>query len=388
MKPRPLIDPKSKPEVPGSFIVDNGRYYWYIPGWIRRQRLVPKGEKFSTKDKATALRIAKKLWNDIKNNNPQLAANVRKHTRVNGMATQDKAVAKRVAAKMWKHIQEKTPQLAAKILTDNRARSKDRWYAQIVAERKHQFLGSFQTQAEAESAYVKEFEKIWDYPSGYNVRCIPKIDKVWPTWEEQKSRLALMNEHPRMPVIGHSGEAESLKPMIRRMQRIGWLVKNVMVVLDGNSLTASQDIAIQSRGKHWYSEIKKQGKRVVICGSASIDKDTGRIRITIYNPGFNKKRVLAEEIYHIGFKIIQYSSPKTFGMVQRWHKHQLRKGCDPTFSMSDMFSINMALEESVMRTSLPRHVVKYARNMLSETNCVPGSVIEKVKKNWSVLQPA
>jgi len=165
-------------------------------------------------------------------------------------------------------------------------------------------------------------------------------------------------------------------------------VKNVILVLDGNSPVASQDIAIQSRGRQWYGEIKKQGKRAVICGSASIDRDTGRIRITIYNQGFDNKRVLAEEIYHIGFKIIQYSSPKTFEAIQRWYKRQLKRGTDPTFSMPDMFSTKLALEESGTLTDLPRHVVRHARNMLSTTSSTPDSVMKKVKKNWSVLQPA
>ncbi len=62
MKPRPLIDPKNKPKVPGSFIVSNGRYYWHIPRSVKRRGLVPEGERFSTKDKAVALGIAKKLW--------------------------------------------------------------------------------------------------------------------------------------------------------------------------------------------------------------------------------------------------------------------------------------------------------------------------------------
>ena len=172
MKPRPLIDPKSRPKVPGSFIVSNGRYYWYIPGWVKRRRLVPKGKTFSTKDKTTALRIAKKQWNQIKKNNPELAANVRKHTRVNGMATKDRAIAEKVAAKMWEQIQKKSPKLAAKILTDNRPRAKDHWHAQICSERHHRFLGSFETQAEAEAAYVKEFKKVWGYwPTG-NAFCI------------------------------------------------------------------------------------------------------------------------------------------------------------------------------------------------------------------------
>ena len=206
MKPRPLIDPASKPEVPGSFLVSNGRYYWHIPQWVKRKRLVPKGETFSTKDKATALKLAKKLWNQIKKNDPELAANVRKYTRVNGMATKDRAVAEKVAAEMWEQIQKKSPKLAAKILTDNRPRAKDHWHAQFCSERHHRFLGSFKTQAEAEAAYVKEFEKVWGYPPGYDVRCIPKIDKVWPTWTEEKARLALMDGHPRLPVIGKSAE--------------------------------------------------------------------------------------------------------------------------------------------------------------------------------------
>jgi len=105
------------------------------------------------------------------------------------MATKDRAVAEKVAAKMWEQIQKKSPKLAAKILTDSRPRAKDHWHAQICSERKHRFLGSFKTQAEAEAAYVKELEKVWGYPPGYNVQCMPKIDKVWPIWTEEKARF-------------------------------------------------------------------------------------------------------------------------------------------------------------------------------------------------------
>ena len=45
-------------------------------------------------------------------------------------------------------------------------------------------------------------------PPGYNVQCIPKIDEVWPTWTEEKARLTLMDEHPKMPVIGKSAVRE------------------------------------------------------------------------------------------------------------------------------------------------------------------------------------
>jgi len=333
MKPRPLIDPRSKPEVPGSLIVNNGRYYWWIPGWVRRQRLVPKGEKFSTMDKSVALRIAKKLWSQIKQDDPELAANVQKHTRINGMSTKDRSVAESVAARMWRDIKKNDAELAARISKDNRPKATDHWYAQIVANRKHRFIGSFRTRTEAEAAYAREFEKVHGYPAGYNVQCIPKIDKVWPTWEEEKARLEQMDEHPRMPVIGQSPQAGTLSPMVARMQIVDWLVRDAMLVFDDNSPVASPDIAIESRGRRWFEEIKKQGKRPVIRGSSAIDKNTGRIRIAVYRQGFDNNQVLAEEIHHIGFKIIRYVDPDTFAAIRRWYKRQLRDGADPTFSM-------------------------------------------------------
>jgi hypothetical protein len=377
MRPRPLIDPENKPKVPGSFIVCNGRYYWHIPRWVKRKRLVPKGEVFSTKDKATAFRIAKKLWNQIRKKNPELAANIQKHTRVNGVATKDKAVAKKVAAKLWKQIQKDDPELTAKILTDNRPKAKDHWHAQICSERNHRFLGSFETKAEAEAAYTKEFEKIWGYPPGYNVQCIPKIDKVWPTWTEEKARLALMDEHPRLPVIGKS--AEPLKPMINQMQKVDWLVNNCIVVLDDNPPVASREVAVQSHGEQWYAEIKKQGKRPVIKGSASIDKDSGRVRITVYGQGLSESRVLAEEVYHVVYEIIRHASPKTFASIRKWYSNRLKDGLDPTWMIHEAFAELMVQEaEFPESTDLPRNVVNYAQRVFSDRNIVPKWAMKKV----------
>jgi len=377
MKPQPLIDPESKPEIPGSFLYQNGRYYWHVPRWVKRKRLVPKREKFSTKDNVVALKLAKKLWSQIKKNDPELAANIRKYTRVNGMATKNRATAEKVAAKLWKQIQETKPRLAAKILQDNRPRSKDKWYAQIVAERKHKFIGSFKTKAEAKAAYVKEFEKIWGYPPGYNVQCIPKIDKVWPTWTEEKARLSLMDEHPRMPVIGKS--AESLKPMISQMQKVDWLVNNCIVVLDDNCPVASKEVALQSRGENWYAEIKKQGKRPVIKGSTSIDKDTGRVRITVYGQGLSESRVLTEEIYHVVFEIIRHASPKTFASIRKWYSNRLKHGLDPTWQIHEAFAELMVQEaEFPESTDLPRNVVNYAQRVFSDRNIVPKWTMKKV----------
>jgi len=380
MNTRPLIDPKSKPKVPGRFIVEKGRYYWCIPGWLGRQRLVPKGKKFSTKDQAVALRIAKKLWAQIQKSDPKLAANVRKHTRINGTAAKDRATAERIAARMWRDIKKNDPELAAKILTDNRPKAQDHWHANIVVNWKHRFIGSFKPRAEAEAAYAREFEKTYGYPPGYNVQCIPKMDKVWPTWAEEKARLALMNEHPRMPVIGQSTKTEPLEPLVKRMQRVDWVVENCILVFDDIAPVASQNVAIQSRGEKWYAEIKKQGKRPIIQGCASIDRDTGRIKITVYGQGFCQSRVLTEEVYHVVFEIIRHASPRTFESIKKWYSNRLKHGLDPTWHIHEAFADLMVQEEEFPgSTDLPRHAVKYARRAFSTNNTVPDSTIEKIK---------
>jgi len=380
MKPRPVIDPKSKPEVPGSFTVNNGRYYWSILGWVKRRGLIPEGERFSTKDKAVALRIAKDRWAQIQENDPELAANVRKHTRINGKATKDRATAERVAAGMWRDIKKNDPELAARILTDLRPKARGYWYAYVSVDVKSRYIGSFKTRAEAESAYAREFKKVHGYPAGYNIQCIPKMDKVWPTWEEEKARLDYMNEHPRMPVIGQSTKTEPLNPLVKRMQRVDWVVENCILVFDDNSPDASQDVAIQSRGEKWYAEIKKQGKRPVIQGCASIDNDTGRIKITVYDQGFRQSRVLIEEVYHIVFEIIRQASSRTFASIEKWYAHRLKHGLDPSWYIHEAFTDLMVQEEEFPgSTDLPRHVVRYAQRVFSTTNTVPDSAIERIK---------
>ncbi|MBC8470370.1 MAG: hypothetical protein H8D56_12945 [Planctomycetes bacterium] len=380
MNPKPLIDPKSKPKIPGNFLVDHGRYYWYVPQWIKRQRLVPGGEKFSTKDKATAERIALGMWNKIKKEDPKLAANVLARTRCQGLATKDKTIAEKVAARMWRQIKKNQPDLAAKIMTDNRPKAKDHWVAQIIADGKHRHVGSFNTRTEAEAAYAAEFKNTFRYPPGYNVQCIPKLDKVWPTWTEQKARLALMDKYPIMPVIGRPADMDELNPTVERMQKVDWLVKNCILVFDDNSPTALPDIAIQSRGQRWCAEIKKQGKRPVIKGSASIDRDTDRIRITVYGQSFSENQVLTEEIYHIIFEIIRHANPKNFESIKKWYSNRVKKGLDPTWHIHEAFAELMVKEEeSPGSTDLPRRVVNYAQKAFSATNTVPDLIMEKIK---------
>jgi hypothetical protein len=384
MKPRPLIDPKSRPKVPGTIFKDGSRYYWVIPGLLKRQRLVLKGQRYSTQDKTTAERIAIRIWNELKRQDPFLASTIIKRTRSQGLATKDKAIAIKVACKLWRKIQEQDPELAAKIQKDNHPEAKDHWQARIHANGEYRHIGTYRNSQEAQAAYIREFEKTWGYAPGYNVQCIPKIDKVWPTWQEEKARLEKMHQYPRVPVIGQSDQTEALLPMIERMQRVNWLTRNVILFFDENSPCVSEDIAIQSRGKRWYEDIIRQGKRAVVCGSASIDKDTGQIRITIYNQGFTDSRVLAEELYHIAFKVIKHSRQENLEQIRRWYQCQLIKGADPTFLMPDMFCSNMALQESGVKTTLPNYVVKPARDIFSDRSSIPDCVMEKVKANWSI----
>jgi len=163
------------------------------------------------------------------------------------------------------------------------------------------------------------------------------------------------------------------------MQKIDWIVENCILVLDGNSPAACRDMAIQSRGEKWYTEIKQQGKRAVICGSASIDKNTGRIKITIYDQGINESRVLTEEIFHIIFEIIRHTSPKTFASIEKWFSRRSKKSLDPTWQMHEAFAELMVQEtQSAGSTDLPRCAVSYAQNIFSTNKIVPASTMKKV----------
>ena len=54
MKPVALVDDRNKRKLPGTIGNCQGRYFWVVPGLLKRQRLVAKGEKFSTPDRTTA----------------------------------------------------------------------------------------------------------------------------------------------------------------------------------------------------------------------------------------------------------------------------------------------------------------------------------------------
>ena len=65
MKPVALVDNRNKRALPGTIGNCQGRYFWVVPGLLKRQRLVAKGEKFSTTDRTVAEKIALQLWKNI-----------------------------------------------------------------------------------------------------------------------------------------------------------------------------------------------------------------------------------------------------------------------------------------------------------------------------------
>ncbi len=146
-----------------------------------------------------------------------------------------------------------------------------------------------------------------------------------------------------------------------------------------NPRRVDEVIAIRSRGRQWYEEISNRGKRFVIQGCTSIDKDTGRIGITIYRPGFDNEQVLAEEVYHVVFGILRQAHPKSYQAAQRWYESNLKKGADPTVSLDEAFSKSMRMEETGVTTGLPRRVARQARSIFSSDGKVPDSVMERVK---------
>ena len=379
MKAVPLIDPATAPKFPGTIFKNGSRYYWFIARHLKRQRLIPKGEKFSTDDKATAEKIALAKWKQIQKDKPAFAARVLKHTRSKGLATKDRQLAEKIALKMWRDIQKNDSKLAAKILTDHRPEPSEHWHAQIKTDGNVRYIGSFTTKKKAQAAYKCEFEKYHGYPVGYNIQSIPKMDKVWPTWKEQKKRLQSLDIKPVMPVIGPIDKAKPLIPVIDRLKKVDWLARNCMVVLDDNAPRATLDMTLQSRGQVWLGEIKGQGQNTSIYGSTAVDTDSRRIRVTLFGPAFNDAVVLAEEVYHLAYRIIGSTQPAIAKQIRRWYDKGIKTGLDPTLSEDEAFAQAMAHEEvDGYQCDLPRGVVRHAKKLLSPSCSVPASVLENI----------
>jgi hypothetical protein len=268
-------------------------------------------------------------------------------------------------------------------------RRRKAWQAQIAFKGRQKYLGIFKNKADARATYNEAAAEMGHIPG------LPDIDKIWPTWEQQKDRLAQFNERARMPIIYQQQDThkerkfglrppEALRDLVERMKGVGWLVHHCLLAFDDNWPSASQEIAVKSRGRRWCDDIKKRGRRFVIQGCTWVDKDAGRIRITIYRPGFGNEKVLAEEAYHVVFGIIREADPTAHRATQRWYKSRLKSGADPTACLDEAFSKSMALEDSGVATSLPRSLVKRAQQVFSPAGRIPASVMDKVKTSWSM----
>jgi hypothetical protein len=344
-----LIPDKEKNKLPGSLIKNKpGGYFWWIPHLKFRRRMVPDGQKVATKDLKTAKKLQLQEWKKIQKYEPQLAEKL-KGMRKWGTATKHKPTAVKIAKKYWNQMQKSEPQITARIMSDKRPETTK-----------------------------------------------PEMDVVWPSWTEQKTRLALIENKPQMPIVypeqGIRDEweyglhvPENLEAMVDKIKKVDWMVSDAMLVFDDNSPVAPRKIAVQSNGKEWTNEQEKNEKRLVTQGSTSIDRDTGRIRFTIYSPGYGSKRTLAEEVYHTVFGIIRETSPRTFRAIQAWHKKNIDNGSDPTLNISEAFSQAMAEEELGYNSSLPQSVVKHAQKVFSDESNVEPSTMEKVKSNLSVV---
>lgn len=340
-----LVPEKEKNKLPGCLSKrKTSGYAWVMPHIKFQRKLVSKGQKFATKDLKTARRLQKKEWKKIQREEPQLAEKIRSVRW--GKATKHKPTAVKIAKNIWRQIQEDDPEMAARIMSDRRS----------------------------------DISK-------------PDIDKVWPNWKEQKQRLKLLNNKPQLPIVYpkqslHSEWSyglrvpEKLDTMVNKMKRVDWIRENTMLVFDDSSPFPVMDIAAQSMGQKWADEQSLENNKCVIQGCSSIDKDNGRFKFTVYDPGYSSPKTLAEEIYHVVFGIMKETEPETFEAIERWHEKIIKNGGDPTLNISEAFSQAMAEEELGARSLLPRGVVKQAKRLFSKKSRVPSEVIATVKRNW------
>ena len=195
-KPLALVPDKEKNKLPGSLLKNEpGGYFWWIPHHKFRRRLVPDGQKVATKDLKTAKKLQKQEWENIQKYETQLAAEL-KSMRKWGVATKHKPTAAKIAKKYWNQMQENEPQTTARIMSDKRP----------------------------------EIAK-------------PDIDAVWPSWAEQKARLALKDNKPQMPIVypeqGLHEEwkyglrvPKKLETMVDKIKKVDWLARDAMLAFE------------------------------------------------------------------------------------------------------------------------------------------------------------
>ena len=110
------------------------------------------------------------------------------------------------------------------------------WQAQIACKGRQKYLGLFKNKANAQAAYDKAAAEMGHIPG------LPDIDKIWPTWEQQKARMAKIKGSTRMPIIYQQQDThkerkfglrppEALRVLVERMKEVGRLVKHCMLLM-------------------------------------------------------------------------------------------------------------------------------------------------------------
>ena len=345
-KPLPLVPKKAAGRIPGSLLKNEpGGYFWWIPSLKFRRRMVPHGQKRATKNLKTAQRLQRQTWRQIQQDEPELAEKI-KGMRKWGAATRHKPTAYKLARRFWDQMQHEDPRTAEQILSN----------------------GSPQVTR-------------------------PDIDVVWPSWDEQQARMRSLRSGPTLPIV-YSRQGlhqewkyglrppEGLETMVEKVKKVDWMVRDTMLVFDDNTPAIPANITATPDRNGRASISPQPFRRYVLAGATSVDDDTGRLRIAVYRPGFAQKRVLVNEVYRIVLAILRQSQSPTYEDVQRWYARRVGQGISTEQTIEQAFTDEMGLEETGVRSSLPRGVVKNARHIFSHSAAVSVETMANVKDNW------
>jgi hypothetical protein len=219
----------------------------------------------------------------------------------------------------------------------------------------------------------------------------PRLE-AWPSWEEELQRLQEISTNPRLRIVyppqlrvrrrGEEGDCSMAvegryglrvpaahERLISTLRRNRWFAANCDVVYDDTRPYASREIARLSLGDGY-----NPGKRYEIAGSWGADAETGRGRITIYRAGFDRRRTLAEEIYHAVYDVIR-STGNGFGeKVQAFARRHA-----PSRPPDEAFASAMASETvSPGSSRLPGSVVEYAAGLFRGHRPVPDDAMKRI----------
>jgi hypothetical protein len=157
--------------------------------------------------------------------------------------------------------------------------------------------------------------------------------------------------------------------LISTLRRNRWFAANCDVVYDDTRPYASREIARLSLGAGY-----DPGRRYEVAGSWGVDAETGRGRITIYRGGFDRRRTLAEEIYHAVFDIIRSTGN---GLGEKALAFASRHA--PSRPPDEAFASAMAAETVSLGSSrLPRSLVEYAAGVVRGSRPVPDDAMKRI----------